>query len=64
MAPGRDNEPERTEGITTKMWVSVVLVGVVVLFIVFFTWFRNTANLTPPHNNGDGTSPFSFSGSN
>ncbi|HWU32935.1 MAG TPA: hypothetical protein VN108_08675 [Marmoricola sp.] len=41
-----------SEGITTRAWVTFVLVAAALLFVVFFTWFQNTSNLDKnPTNN-------------
>lgn len=57
--PPHQTEPQGTEGISTRMWVSIVVVGAAILAVVFFTWFQNTQNLDTNVNN-----PVSGTGSN
>lgn len=51
MTSGPNREPQQQEGISTRAWITTVLVAGIVLFVVFFTWIENTSNLSS--NNSD-----------
>lgn len=42
MNPGQDNRPPRPEGISNRAVIIGVLIAVIILFAVFFTWYQNT----------------------